>query len=223
MAGAYEAREYLARYLDKQYWRKDPAIAEAQARINEQQCVFIRVDISRLDADLRAAIYPNVSDRVVICGRKKLPTIGLSVIRRNPHGPFAAEAISRLTEVADLLMCLLAKHADIILHRPNLALALTSLPEVERCIVASETLPRRETEVCARILYGISSIGIALDLGISEESIKTYRKRAYERLRIGSERELLKWYLALWGSFQRGAYRADSTIPIDRAPSSISR
>ena len=26
---------------------------------------------------------------------------------------------------------------------------------------------------------------------------------AFERLGIGSERELLKWYLAMWGSFQR--------------------
>ena len=28
----------------------------------------------------------------------------------------------------------------------------------------------------------------------------TYRRRAYQRLTIGSQRELLMWYLALWTS-----------------------
>jgi DNA-binding CsgD family transcriptional regulator len=63
-------------------------------------------------------------------------------------------------------------------------------------------LPRREAEVCARILYGMSSVGIALDLSVSEETVKTYRKRAYQRLNIGSERELLTWYLARWSRWR---------------------
>ena len=52
------------------------------------------------------------------------------------------------------------------------------------------------------MLYGLSTVGIALDLEIGEESVKTYRKRAYQRLRIGTERELLTWYLALWSTWR---------------------
>jgi DNA-binding NarL/FixJ family response regulator len=104
---------------------------------------------------------------------------------------------------AELLMSVLAKHADVRQSRPNVAQALTELPEIEACIVATSNLPRREAEVSARILYGLSSIGIALDLSVSEETVKTYRKRAYQRLGIGSERELLTWYLARW-SLWRG-------------------
>jgi len=59
---------------------------------------------------------------------------------------------------------------------------------------------------CSRILYGLSSIGISLDLGAGEESAKTYRKRAYQRLRIGSERELLHWYLAQWSAWRGHLY-----------------
>ena len=86
--------------------------------------------------------------------------------------------------------------------RPNVAQALTALDEIENCIVATSALPRREAEVSARILYGLSSVGIALDLSVSEETVKTYRKRAYQRLAIGSERELLTWYLARWSRWR---------------------
>ena len=102
---------------------------------------------------------------------------------------------------------MLAKHADVCQSRPNVAQALTTLPEIENCIVATSHLPRREAEVCARILYGLSSVGIALDLTVSEETVKTYRKRAYQRLSIGSERELLTWYLARWSRWSAERYQ----------------
>ena len=72
------------------------------------------------------------------------------------------------------------------------------MSEIENTVATSSFgLPRRELEVCARILYGISSEGIALELGISEQTVITYRKRTYERLGIATSRELLLWYLDL--------------------------
>ena len=85
--------------------------------------------------------------------------------------------------------------------------------EIESCLVVTSVLPRREVEVTARILYGPSSIGIALDLGVSEETVKTYRKRAYHRLGIGSERELLTWYLARWSHWRGHRYDPKSRLP----------
>nr|ART90100.1 hypothetical protein [uncultured bacterium] len=41
----------------------------------------------------------------------------------------------------------------------------------------------------------------------SEETVKTYRKRAYQRLAIGSERELLTWYLARWNRWSAERYQ----------------
>lgn len=38
--------------------------------------------------------------------------------------------------------------------------------------------------------------------------MKTYRKRAYQRLAIGSERELLTWYLARWSRWHAQQYEA---------------
>lgn len=69
-------------------------------------------------------------------------------------------------------------------------------------------LPAREAQVCARILFGLSSAGIALDLSVGEGTIKTYRKRAYERLEMGSERELLIWYLSRWKCWKSERFEA---------------
>lgn len=45
-------------------------------------------------------------------------------------------------------------------------------------------LTRRELDVCQRLLQGMTHDGIACDLGISAATVKTYRNRAYDRLRI---------------------------------------
>jgi DNA-binding CsgD family transcriptional regulator len=58
-------------------------------------------------------------------------------------------------------------------------------------------LTERELQVIARILFGISALGIAAEFTLAEETIATYRKRAYERLHIGSRYELIQLYLGL--------------------------
>lgn len=82
--------------------------------------------------------------------------------------------------------------------------ALRSLKTIEECCLGSSAeLSPREGAVCARIVYGMTAYGIAIDLGIGEESVSTYRKRAYRRLGIGCQRELLMWYLAQWDQARR--------------------
>lgn len=51
-------------------------------------------------------------------------------------------------------------------------------------------LTHRESEICAYITLGYSSIAISLILNISINTIATHRKRAYSKLGISSQREL---------------------------------
>jgi len=51
-------------------------------------------------------------------------------------------------------------------------------------------LSSREAAICARIVTGYSNEAIALDLGISFHSVRTYRRRAYEKLNVTSQNEL---------------------------------
>lgn len=197
------ARDRVESYVKQGWWRRDPAMTEAQRCVSgPAPSSIIHVDFSDDGYnDLRPRVYPHVRDRILLCGRSASGAIGLSVLRSDPHTPFAGEAIAKLSQCGDLLVAVLGKHADVCQSRPNVARALTELPDIESCIVTTSNLPRREAEVCARILYGLSSVGIALDLSVSEETVKTYRKRAYQRLAIGSERELLTWYLTRWSGW----------------------
>ena len=87
--------------------------------------------------------------------------------------------------------------ATLKLNGAAIAVALTSLFDVEICLAESTNLPRRQVEVCARILLGFSRELISSDLGIGMETVHTHRKRAYQRLRVTSEQELVDWYARL--------------------------
>jgi len=203
------ARDRVEIYVKQGWWKYDPAMNEAQRCLSGPRPSIIHVDFSDGGyAAIRPSVYPHVRDRLLLCGHSANVAFGLSILRADPHAPFAGDAIDNVARSAELLVALLAKHADMREARPNVAQALTALAEIEHCIVATSDLPRREAEVSARILYGLSSVGIALDLSVSEETVKTYRKRAYHRLAIGSERELLTWYLARWSQWRGHRFEA---------------
>lgn len=196
--GSQTAHSRVAQYLQREYWSKDPAMVYAQTQLSGQVPMLMRVDVSHLeDPVVRETIWPRIRDRVVIAGRSRYCTYSMSVLREG-RGGFTPVEIERVGASADLLISVLAKHADLIGRGPgSMAGVISSLPAIEARIDDESPLTRREGQVCARILYGLTTTGIALDLGISNETVKTFRKLAYRRLGIGSERELLQWYLVL--------------------------
>src|SRR5207247_2006908 len=156
-------------------WRNDPAMLQARMHLADSSARVIRMDLDDLScADMRERVYPHVRDRILICGRRESLSFGLSVTRSSHFEP---EAVDQIAGLSDTLLAAMAKHVEVLAHKPNVAHALTSRGEIEQCFVARSQLPRRELEVCARVLYGLSSLGISLDLNIGEESVKTYRKR----------------------------------------------
>lgn len=56
---------------------------------------------------------------------------------------------------------------------------------------AFPSLPRRELQVCAATLSGVSAPALARRLGISVGSVLTYRQRAYRRLGVNQASDLL--------------------------------
>jgi DNA-binding CsgD family transcriptional regulator len=206
------ARDRVETYVNQGWWKRDPAMNEAHRCLGSMQPSIIHVDFSDGGyAAMRSNVYRDVRDRLLLCGHGPNADFGLSIVRSDPHAPFAGEAIEKVAQSAQLLVAMLGKHADLRQTRPNVAQALTALEEIESCVAATSALPRREAEVTSRILYGLSSVGIALDLSVSEETVKTYRKRAYQRLAIGSERELLTWYLARWSVWRGHRFELTSS------------
>lgn len=199
--GTDTARLQGTLYLDGQYWRRDTMLADGWEDLAGGAIRVSRVAVADIpDPDLREAVYRHsfICERVMICGARGRTAFGVSVLRSDRQGPFTGRALDRLRSRSDLLLSIVAKHASVACDARSTAADLTSLERIEARIATSPVkLARREAEVCARILYGLSTAGIALDVGVGSESVATYRKRAYDRLGIATRRELLLWYLLL--------------------------
>lgn len=189
-------------YLNGQHWRRDPTMIEARKAMSDGGSGLYRMNVQGLPHnELRDLIYGSkqICERVLMVGKTEHATIGLSLLRSHSRGAFSNAELDGLTKAAATLLTLVDRHARFSFPRFDLSISLTSLGEIEEAIAAApESFPRREAEVCARILYGVATAGIASDLGIGEETVMTYRKRIYQRLAIGSQRELLVWYLRQW-------------------------
>lgn len=161
----------------------------------------IRIDPSRIgDLAARDAIYRRhgIRDIAILWGARAGSVHAIAIIRSKACDLFSSDDLDEMGEMAESLVSAAAKHAQIVAQRRSPVLGLMSPDRIKDIISSgSAKLPRRELEVCSYILHGVSMAGIASILGIAEESVVTYRKRAYCRLGIASRQDLLLWYLSL--------------------------
>lgn len=191
-----------AQYASSQRWRSDPMMRYAM-EYHSSNSYVLRKHSQELSCHELADDYESsIVDRVLIGGCTGDVSLCLSMLKSKQGGLFTDAQMDRITGVSDLLFEIIARHALTRSQIPNPAAALRSLTDIETCLTAMTDLPRREMEVCARVLLCQTALGISLALGISEESVKTYRGRAYKRLGIGSVRELWMWYLDCWYRWQ---------------------
>jgi LuxR family transcriptional regulator, activator of tox operons len=115
--------------------------------------------------------------------------IKVNFYRHRSAGPFTNSDQEKIAEISGLLFSFLVRHAP---AGPR-ADARSLRKPFEQCLMqVSKGITPRETQVCAAIAVGMSSAGIASDLNISLNTVLTYRKRAYARLAISSQNELLR-------------------------------
>ena len=131
----------------------------------------------------------NLIHKVTLIKRRETDTIKVHFYRRRERGPFCGGDVQRIAECADLLLAFLGRHAPIDAHASALTLRRKFQTRLE---TSFEGITPREAEVCAAIAVGMSSEAIALTLGISLNTVLTYRKRAYARLGICSQNELVR-------------------------------
>lgn len=200
--GEGTAKRQACLYSSGGFWRVDPALSPVWAAEPDCRPMLVHMDVEEIEhAEMRQRVYGphGVRERMVLSARSPRQTVVISFINTYRRGPFGADHLRAVERMADNMVAMAIKHVDMRQASDDASSALTSLNAIEACLnLSTPRLARREAEVCARILYGMTSLGIALDLGIGEESAMTYRKRAYSRLKIGSQRELLLWYLDQW-------------------------
>ncbi|WP_340314922.1 helix-turn-helix transcriptional regulator [Rhizorhabdus argentea] len=188
-------------FLASGYWQSDPRIDETRKILSANEYGLMRIGLADVaDDQLLDSFWTNpaIQERVFLCAGKPDDAI-IVTLCPGEEGSFSAASIDRIGDCVATVIALLRKHSAISWKLPRLSAAVTNLRNVEACLAGSSpSFPRREFQVCARLIYGMTTAGIALELEIGEGSVMTYRKRIYERLHIGSQRELLIWYLAHW-------------------------
>jgi LuxR family transcriptional regulator, activator of tox operons len=189
------AREIAEKYL-AHYWNHDPANVVCRRNSAPHYEMAVRVFCQDIDHDAyRRDCYSRVDlvDRFSIIRRRGHETIRLNLYRSAQRGPFATHDVESVLESADVMFALLAKH-----DAQRLTAGHSSDAEVlgRRLRQIAPQLAPRELDVCIGIMQGKSSEAIALALGISINTVLTYRKRAYARLAISSHNELMRLVLA---------------------------
>lgn len=211
-SGGATAKGQACLYSSQGFWRVDPGLSPLWSSAPDCRPILAHMDVCEINHDeMRERVYRphGVRERAVLSARSPRLAVAISMINTHKHGAFSADHLAALERMADNIVAMVMKHADMRLSSNDASSALTSLPVIENCLAFSTPrLARREAEVCARVLYGMTSLGIALDLNIGEESAMTYRKRAYSRLNIGSQRELLLWYLDQWAKQQSTSHHS---------------
>ena len=115
----------------------------------------------------------------------------LSVFRRTGMRPFSTSDMTRFSGLAQFVVASAVKHemfrqAAAGIHRN---MDLEAIEHLLRYVPGD--LSRREVGVCARVIAGMTIDQTAVDLAIKRTSVVTYRQRAYEKLNISRQNELV--------------------------------
>lgn len=179
-------RDCFAAYLDGLY-RRDRTFDAAR-----RDRVMLRLRARDFpNADHREAIYQRhgVSERLSIAEPQGDGSVlAVNLYHHDHQGAFAAGELENFEQLALGLLAAVRRHIELTGHtgppRPDLAQLRAALQR------RHADMPPRELDVCARLLQGLSYDGIAADLSLSVATVKTYRRRAFERMGLHFKSEL---------------------------------
>ncbi len=192
--GAQPVARWTAEKYVSKYWTLDPLSRLDPSHTFDDPELGVRVHSEDIgDSDYKEECYTAVGlkERVSLVQSRNDETFRINFYKSEAPGCLAPEEVDRIFEASDLIMSLLAKHDATAPAPRGLGAAAVFQRRLEHL---GKALPKREIEVCSRIATGMNSEGIGLDLGIN--TVLTHRKRAYARLRISSQNELLRLLLS---------------------------
>lgn len=190
------ARQTCEQYVMR-FWQMDATNQPELSRDGSSSSVLIQLS-NAASAFYRREMYSSedwartgsrIAERLSFWFSGEESSYKVNLYRNRDSDNFLPGAVEAVADAADILVPLLRKH-ETMHRRPSspgsFADYVQSLQEV------APMLSRRELEVCAGIVLGMTSEAIALTLGIKLTTVQTHRKRAYARLHISSQNELLK-------------------------------
>jgi DNA-binding CsgD family transcriptional regulator len=188
---ALAAKENCNRFAGRHY-SVDPSLSALKGR-SLQSAYVVRMQIDDIqDRHYRHCFgQTHVQERLsYFCGDGS-DLYQLSVFRRAGLRPFSASDMAQFSGLAQFVVASAIKHemfrrAAAGIHRH------TDIGAIEHLLrYVPGNLSKREIQVCARVIVGMTIDQTAVDLAIKRTSVVTYRQRAYEKLDISRQNELV--------------------------------
>jgi|GEM_PF-1029892 len=178
-----------SRAYERTYWRVDTGIRRCMTRVRGGVALLRMTPAEIRDPDYRHHCY----ERGGICERLMLldaasPIITVSGYRTVLRGPSTPQVVRSLQQAAPTLIAAVRRHSELLEHQSPSGCSLSRHELLERA--RAWGLSAREAEVVAGLATGQSQSEIARCAGIALNSVVTYRRRAYQKLRVSNRREL---------------------------------
>ncbi|MDX1429655.1 MAG: helix-turn-helix transcriptional regulator [Rhodothermales bacterium] len=199
VAEGKDERTRIARLAADQYVRhyysRDPYITQLRDELRGRPTALRIVHRDSIrDSDYRNRFYDeiDIQEKVSVLSRYEDGYLYSNFYRSAAQAHFGEEQIALLSEASRFTHSCLKRHMSLVSHGVPGKTRASRLQSVYSLLTMREggKLTAREADVCSRIVLGMSTDGIALDLGVSRNTVATLRKRAYQRLGISSQNEL---------------------------------
>jgi len=180
------ANLYLSRY-----WNQDPANRVVVHDPDIHTLHIAATDIA--STAYRSACYHalGLAKRFSLIQSRRDETMRVNLYFRTGAG-LQSVGFDQVSEHSRVLMAAIWRHYDHSASLDGTNATNTFRTRLER---AAPSLSPRELDVCSLIATGITSEGIAARLGVGINTVLTYRKRAYARLNISSQNELMRFLM----------------------------
>jgi DNA-binding CsgD family transcriptional regulator len=187
-------------YERAMFHRFDPNSQRVRAGAGEDDVALFTLAASDIrDARYRSAIYSRFGliERASLIRRVRGRWLQLNIYRDRASGRFERSDLSKLTEIAPLLIACAGKHLAMTSKgsaQPRRSAAVATFESMLKSL--EPKLTARERLVCAHALAGVTVAGIAVTLGVKESTVATLRRRAYAKLGISSLNSLFAMCVA---------------------------
>lgn len=144
--------------------------------------------------DPRLPIYrrDGVIERLTVSSRSGRSGFLSFYLRGKEDGWFTPQDMERLSAVLPLAHELIGlRHRVTGSEAFHFAGQASASALRERDVGGFGTLSAREAEVCDHVIRGLSVAGTALELGVSENTVRTLRRRAYRKLDVNSATQIV--------------------------------
>lgn len=171
-------------YTDK-YWHSDTTLTPARPGLS-----FVRMTAADIrDTDYRRDCYQSggIRERLTLFDAR-FPAVSVSGYRSDARGPTTAPVAQWMTDAGPTLVAALRRHNELL----ELAQQTVLSPSLEGVVqwARKHGLSAREAQVVAGLTVGQTQAEIAGYVGLSVNSVVTYRRRAYQKLKVADRRAL---------------------------------